>query len=77
MAGTNPAQQEIIDRLGTPRDDRPSYDAELRHQLRWFLEAGPADALAELPAHRSIYISTAKLARVPARDPRSLHHDCA
>jgi hypothetical protein len=77
VAGTNPAQQEIIDRLGTPRDDRPSYDAELRHQLRWFLEAGIADAVAELPADRSIYVSKSKLSGVHGCEARFLHDDFA
>jgi len=36
----NPAQQEILERLGSAREDRPRFDAALRHQLRRHLEDG-------------------------------------
>lgn len=77
VVATNPAQQEIIDRLATPRGARPEYDAELRHQLRWFLEAGTADAVAELPADRSLYVSKSRLAGVHGCEARFLHDDFA
>lgn len=34
----NPAQQEVLDQLGASRDQRPRFDAALRHQLRRMLD---------------------------------------
>lgn len=78
MSAPNPAQQEIIERLSTSRGARPEYDAELRHQLRWFLEDGMAAAVAMLPDDASpIFVSKSKLAGVHGCEERYLQDDFA
>ena len=73
----NPAQQEIIDRLRGPRDHRPAYDAELRHQLHAVLEHGTADAVAELGPKQTIFVSKSRLAGVHGCEERYIHDDFA
>lgn len=34
----SPAQQDVLDLLGAPKSERPTFDAELRHELRAELE---------------------------------------
>jgi len=36
----NPAQQEVLDELGAPKEQRPVFDAVIRHELRATLEQG-------------------------------------
>ena len=36
----NPAQREVLEQLGMPRDERPRFNAELRHELRRALDDG-------------------------------------
>lgn len=64
VSATNPAQQEIIDRLRGDREARPAYDAELRHHLRSMLEDGTADAAAALPPGQTIFVNKSKLTAV-------------
>jgi hypothetical protein len=77
MAATNPAQQEILDRLRGARDERPSFDAELRHHLRAVIEHGTADAVAELRDNQSIYVSKSRLSGVHGCEARFLQNDFA
>lgn len=44
----NPAQQDVLDHLGAARAERPTFDDELRHQVRAELEARLADYLDRL-----------------------------
>jgi hypothetical protein len=46
----NPAQQEVIDALGAPREERPVFDAGLRDELAAELEDGLAPVVAAMPA---------------------------
>jgi hypothetical protein len=53
----SPAQNELLELLGARPDDRPRFDAALRHQLRATLEhhlAPLAEAIAE---HETIFVS--------------------
>ena len=36
----NPAQQEVLAELGAPKEQRPRFDAVLRHELQRALEDG-------------------------------------
>ena len=48
----NPAQQEVLDQLGATASQRPSFDAELRHELRAQLEHAVVDlADPDAPLH--------------------------
>lgn len=38
QAAYNPAQQEVVDMLGAPRSQRPTFEADLRDELRALLE---------------------------------------
>ncbi len=77
VASLNPAQQEIVDRLRGDRDDRRAFDAELRHHLRSTLELGTADAVGELGANRTIFVSKSRLAAIHGCEERYLHDDFA
>jgi CRISPR/Cas system-associated exonuclease Cas4 (RecB family) len=68
----NPAQQEIADRLRGDRQDRPSYDAELRHHLRARLEHGMATSLAQLPTSKSLVVSKNRLTNIHGCEARYL-----
>jgi len=66
----NPAQQEVLAQLGAPRDERPQFDAVLRHELRRALEdklgplTGLLDARDDAKPGDNMFISKHKLARV-------------
>jgi hypothetical protein len=60
----NPAQQQVLDLLGARGEERPEFDAELRHQLRARLEAGLRAVEAALPADETLFLSKHKLAQV-------------
>lgn len=49
-AELNPAQQEVLDLLGAIRDERPRFDAVLRHELQRALEDGLEPMLTLLDA---------------------------
>ena len=44
----SPAQQDLVVLLGATVEERPVFDAELRHELRAELEAGLADVATEI-----------------------------
>jgi hypothetical protein len=77
MSGTNPAQQEILDRLRGARDERPSFDAELRHHLRAVIEHGTAEAVAELRGDQTLYVSKSRLSGVHGCEVRFQQNDFA
>jgi hypothetical protein len=73
----NPAQQEIEDRLRGEREERPSFDAELRHHLRAGLEHGLADAVAALPGDKGLVVSKNRLSGVHGCEARHLADEFA
>ncbi len=66
----NPAQQDVLAQLGANRDERPRFDAVLRHELRRALDDGLApllDLLDQRPGEKpgdNMFISKHKLGRV-------------
>jgi hypothetical protein len=60
----NPAQQDVVDLLGSSAVERPTYDPSLRHELRHELEAGLEPLLAGLPEGESLYLAKYPLAQV-------------
>jgi hypothetical protein len=52
----NPAQQEVLDLLGAAPDERPDFDAGLRHELRADLEAGLAPVVDTLPDDEVLWL---------------------
>lgn len=66
----NPRQQEVLDRLGAKRSDRPVFDAGLGADLRALLDrelAGPASAL---PDGATLFVNKHALATVHACEAR-------
>ena len=60
----NPAQQEILDRLGSTRDERPRFDAALRHQLRRQLDDGLHDLQTRVDPDEPCFVSKYLLSQV-------------
>ena len=50
----NPAQQEVLAELGAPRDQRPVFDAVLRHELQRALEDGLGPMLPMLDRREDV-----------------------
>jgi hypothetical protein len=71
-APLNPAQQEVMRLLGASRDDRPSFDAELRHLLRARLEAGLEPMVEHLARGETLWISKHLLAQLHGCEARYL-----
>ena len=66
----NPAQQEVLAELGAPKEQRPRFDAVLRHELQRALEDGLEPMLpmldlrdGEKPGY-SMYVSKYALGQV-------------
>ncbi len=68
----NPAQQEVLDLLGAAPDERPHFDAGLRHELRAELEAGLAPIVERLPADESLWLGKHDLGSVHGCERRFL-----
>jgi CRISPR/Cas system-associated exonuclease Cas4 (RecB family) len=60
----NPAQQEVIEHLGAPQKDRPSFETDLKQHLRKALETAVAHCMEELPNDESIFLSKHRLSQV-------------
>lgn len=73
----NPAQQQVLDLLGAPADERPTFDAELRHQLRAELEAAVAHLGPDLDPDDPIFISKHQLGMVHGCEVRLLAEEKA
>ncbi len=71
----NPAQQDVLAQLGATRDDRPQFDAALRHQLRRALDDGLEPAMADLPADDTMFVSKHLLGRIMGCEKRFLAED--
>ncbi len=63
----NPAQQEVVDLLGAPMDERPTFDPGLRDELRALLEEGLAPLVPIIESDRFsddvLYLSKHRLAQ--------------
>ncbi len=59
----NPAQLEVLDLLGSGRDERPKFDAVLRHELRQHLEEA-LDPLVERAGDDQVFVSKHLLGQV-------------
>lgn len=77
----NPAQQEVLDLLGAPRDERPRFDAVLRHELRRALEDGLQPMLPMLdlrPDEKpgdSLFVSKYALGQVLGCERKFVHEN--
>ncbi len=60
----NPAQQDVLDLLGAPPDQRPSFDPHLRRQLHDDLEEALAPLTDFLPADDTLFVGKRQLTQV-------------
>lgn len=60
----NPAQQEVLEQLGASREERPRFDAVVRHELRRALEDGLEPLVELLPDDDDVFISKHRLGQV-------------
>jgi hypothetical protein len=68
----NPAQQQVLDMLGAPKDERPTFDASLRDELRSELEARLAPLASDLDPDDPFFVSKHKLGSVHGCEVRML-----
>jgi hypothetical protein len=69
-APLNPTQRETLERLGASPDDRPQFDAALRHELQAELDHQLAPAIDELPPDDGVFVSKYALAQVHGCEAR-------
>ncbi|MCH2621168.1 MAG: PD-(D/E)XK nuclease family protein [Acidimicrobiales bacterium] len=60
----NPAQLEVIEHLGAPLKDRPSFTSDLKKHLRSALETSVAHCIEEIPNGESIFLSKHRLSQI-------------
>jgi hypothetical protein len=63
-AALNPAQQEVLDLLGAPADERPTFDRSLRDDLRVELDAALEHLAADIHPERPVWVSKHTLSSV-------------
>ena len=68
----SPAQQDLVALLGATVEERPVFDAELRHELRAELEAGLADVAADVDPSDPLWVSKHTLSSVHGCEGRHL-----
>jgi CRISPR/Cas system-associated exonuclease Cas4 (RecB family) len=68
----NPAQEEVLDLLGSRADERPEFPAGLRAELRADLEDGLRPLLDALPPGETLRLSKYPLAQVHGCEARFL-----
>jgi hypothetical protein len=73
----NPAQQQVVDLLGSAGGDRPQFDAGLRHELRATLEHELEPVIARLPDGEQLFVSKYKLSQAHGCEARYLAEDRA
>ena len=71
----NPAQQDVLAQLGASREERPRFDAALRHQLRRELEEGLEPLIEEIDPKDQMFVSKHLLGRVMGCERRFLAED--
>lgn len=71
-----PAQQEVVDLLGCPPEDRPRFEPALRHELRDRLEDGLADLLVDPDLDRDpLWVSKYRLREVHGCEAKFVAED--
>ncbi len=75
--GPNPAQQEVLDLLGAPQAGRPTFGAELRHELRSDLEEAVSPLVDRLSVEEPLRIAKHALAQVHGCEARYLADEAA
>lgn len=71
----SPAQQDLYDRLTATAAEAPTFDPDLRHDLRADLEAGVAEAAGALPDGQDLWVGKTRLTGVLGCEGRFLHED--
>jgi hypothetical protein len=71
----NPAQEEVLAQLGATRDQRPHFDAALRHQLRRELDDALEPLMADIPTDDTMFVSKHLLGRIMGCERRFLAED--
>ena len=71
----NPAQNEVLEQLGASREERPRFDAVVRHELRRALEDGLEPLLEHLPDDDDVFISKHRLGQVMGCERRFVAED--
>ena len=71
----NPAQEEVLTQLGATREERPRFDAALRHQLRRELNDAIEPMLPDLPDDDTMFVSKHLLGRIMGCEKRFLAED--
>jgi len=66
----NPAQQAVLDELGSSADERPEFPDDLRHHLRAALETAVEPYLDDLPTDQDLYVNKHRLATVHGCEAR-------
>ena len=74
-SGLNPAQQEVLDQLGAPPEERPVFRDDLRHHLRSALETAIEPELDAIPDSEDLFLSKHRLAMVHGCEERFLAED--
>ena len=74
-SGLNPAQQEVLDQLGAPPEERPVFRDDLRHHLRSALETTIEPELDAMPDGEDLFLSKHRLAMVHGCEARFLAED--
>ncbi|MDZ7678485.1 MAG: PD-(D/E)XK nuclease family protein [Acidimicrobiales bacterium] len=73
----NPAQQQVLDLLGAPADERPTFDPTLRDELRAELDSQLAHLAGDLDPDDTFFVSKHKLGSVHGCEVRMLAEDDA
>jgi hypothetical protein len=60
----NPAQQEVLDQLGSPRDQWPRFEVTLRHELRRELDDGVEALVDSIDPEDPLFVNKHLLAQV-------------
>ena len=71
----NPAQREVLDQLGATPDERPRFDAALRHQLRRALDDGTESLRDQVDPGDTLFVNKHLLSTVMGCERRFLAED--
>jgi hypothetical protein len=76
-APLNAAQREVLDLLGAEREDRPTFDPGLRHDLRALLVDGMRSLVDALPPDTTLWVGKHPLASVHGCEAKLLADEVA
>ena len=71
----NAAQQEVLDLLGAGLGERPTFGADLRHELRHMLGEALEPVVGQLPGDESLWVGKHALAGVHGCEAKLLAED--